>query len=213
MNQINVQVTTKPPPNALSPGLLAAVVVALLGYLAVRTPEPARLSAGITAAPATAAVLGPCAMDRPGLLHGQIFGSLSLVMDWQGPDLRCAGGPRPANKGLRLYFAGKPPGGSEVVLVLGIDGDIASLAGSERAVGITLNDEGTHRFFHADAGRCFTRVSEVQPLPGQAGQAGRNFRIDGVAWCVGALPSVSDNASITLGDLHYSGRLSVDADQ
>jgi hypothetical protein len=210
MNQINDQMASGPPANALTAGLVAASVVVLLGYFTFRTPAPVPTPAAggavLTAPPA----LAPCLMDQPGLLRGQVFGSLSLAMDWQGPALACAGGPRPGNKGLRLFFAGKPAGtGSEVVLVLGIDGDLESLAGSERAAGITLNDEGTHRFFHADAGRCFTRVSSVTPL---AGPPGRNFRIDGVAWCVGALPSVSDEASITLGDLRYSGRLSVDAD-
>ena len=210
MNQINVQIAAKPPAAKLGAGLVAAAVVVLLGALAFRTPEPARPRAtGATTLPA-AAVPGACVMDKPGRLHGQIFGALSFVMDWQGPALGCDGAPRPANDGLRLYFAGKPAGGSELVLVLGIEGDIDSLAGSERAVGITVNDESTHRFFHADAGRCFTRVSEVTPLPGAPD---RSFRIDGVAWCVGALPSVSDDASITLGDLHYSGRLSMDAGQ
>lgn len=209
MHQIGNQHGPGTPATQLGAGMVAAVIVVLLGYFAFQTRAPVRSTASGAAVLPAARVLAPCVMDRPGLLRGQVFGSLSLVMDWQGPDLGCDGGPRPMNDGVRLYFAGKAAGGSEVVVVLGIQGDLDSLAGSERAVGITLNDEGTHRFFHADAGRCFTRVGELRPLPGPPD---RNFRIDGVAWCVGALPSVSDDASITLGDLHYSGRLSVSAD-
>jgi hypothetical protein len=147
-------------------------------------------------------------MDQPGMLRGRVFGSLSLAMDWQGPELACDGSSRPGDTGLRLFFTGRAEGSpAAVVVVLGIDGGVASLKGSERPVAITLNDEASHRFFHAEAGRCFTRVSEVTALPGTPG---RLFRINGVAWCVGALPSVSDDASITLGDLRYSGRLSLD---
>jgi hypothetical protein len=187
---------------------VAAVVIVLLGYFTVSSPLPRRTGAGSQPALAASPVPPPCVMDQPGMLRGQVFGSLSLDMDWQGTGLLCDGRSRPGDKGLRLFFAGRPAGGTgAVVIVLGIDGGIDSLKGSERPAGITLNDENSHRFFHAQAGRCFTRVSGLTPLPGPPG---RHFRIDGVAWCVGALPSVSDEASITLGDLRYSGRLSLD---
>jgi hypothetical protein len=194
----------------LSGGLFAALVVVLLGYLAYSSPLPVDVAGKTTALPRAAPALQPCVMDRSGTLRGRVFGSLELDVDLQGSALACDGGPRPEGKGLRLFFAGAPgagPGG--IVLVIGIDGTLDSLKGKERPASITLNDESSHRFFHADAGRCFTRVNDVAPLPGAPG---RKFRIDGVAWCVGALPSVVDEASVTLGDFSYSGRVSLDAE-
>jgi hypothetical protein len=213
MNEFRAQASTstaaKASASTLSGGLAAAAVIVLLAYLTFSVRPPEHLANGSAPALAQPPALAECVMDRPGFLLGQVFGSIDLRIDLQGPRLTCNGAPRPTDKGLRLFFAGRPTAGAgEVVFVLGIDGGIESLQGNERPAAITFNDESTHRFFHADAGRCFTKVSDVAVL---TGPPARTFRIDGVAWCAGALPSVSDESDITLGDIHYSGRFSLDS--
>lgn len=184
-------------------GLLGAAIAIALGYFFIsqRPVAPARPAATLTGPP----VLPPCVMDKPGYLSGEIFGSISLTMDWQGSALSCDGNRRPQDKGLRLFFAGHLEGGADqIVLVLGIDASAADFGPREYPVNVTLIDESAGGLYHSGPDRCWTRVTELVGLDHGRGQT---FRVDGEIYCVGAIPSLSDQGSITLGEIAYSGRL------
>ncbi len=183
---------------------LAGLAVSLaLGYLALRQQLPA------AAAPGTGEVmtLTPCEMVPPGYWQGRIFGASTLEVDWRGASLACAGDARPDGRGLRLFLAGRPgPGPDRLLLVLGIAADVDELQGSEHAVSVTLLDEATSQFFHSPLGRCFTRIAAVTPLK----EAANSYRIEGELYCAGAISSVSGDSSVTLGDMAYAARLTLD---
>jgi hypothetical protein len=186
-------------------GLAASVWLAYLA-LSQRLPAPpaAGESRGLTAAPA----LAPCVMDRQGYWKGRVFGSESLDINWSGEALGCAGNARPGGGGLRLFFAGHPAADEDrLVMVLGIGAAIDELAGREYPVSVTLIDEATSQFFHAPGDRCFTRIREVTPLEASPG----SYRIEGDLYCAGAIASVSGANSVTLGDMSYAGRLTLDS--
>ena len=184
-------------------GVLAAAVVAVLSALALlQAPPPGRNTGGSRQESSRPALLSPCLMDRPGFLTGPVYGDITANIDGHGAELGCDGMRRPGEHGLRLFFSAHPPGGGGLVLVLGIDADLATLTGAEHGTGVTLIDETGSRFYHAGADRCWTQVSEVAPLPAEA-----SFRINGRLYCAGALPAVSDSGSVTLGDIAFSGRL------
>jgi hypothetical protein len=186
--------------------LIGLAVVGFLSYL-VWSQEPTAVKRADSQSLAAPPQLGPCLMDREGYLVGQMFGAIPLHMDWQGTSLSCDGNARPSDRGLRLFFAGTPGGEAErLVLVLGIDSTLDVLAGAEHNVNFTLIDEGRSRFYNSGKDRCWTRVHDLVPL---TGDAANSYRVDGQLYCAGAIPSLSDQGSVTLGSVSYSGRLTL----
>jgi hypothetical protein len=199
-------------PNALLPsaplarpaGLLGAAGVLLTGVLAVTQPLPPQ------PLPAPEAGAKACALYPDGYLRGRFFGALDLTADWSGPGLTCDGMQRPDGQGVRLFFAGERPGGGRVSVLIGLDGRQEDLQGGERAANLTVIDERDGRFFStAGQQRCWATIDALAPR-GRAGNHPAGSRIDGVVYCVGALASVGDHASLTLGDLHFAGWVAAD---
>ena len=216
--------TPRPAPGIA--GLLGLAGVLLIGAVAFLQPLPGvgrgdsaraartRPATGTPAAPAAglpAADSGtPCTLHPDGFLRGRFFGALSLSADWSGTELLCGGMLRPGGGGVRLFFAGQLPEGGRLAVLLGIDGPPDALVGTERSVNVTVIDERAGQFFSSGgAGRCWARVSDVTALPGAAATP-VGQRISGLVWCVGALPSLRDRSSITLGDLQFAGRIATD---
>ncbi|MBL8200817.1 MAG: hypothetical protein JNK40_07585 [Chromatiales bacterium] len=189
-------------------GLIGAAGVLLSGALALF-----QAPAGLPPGPAMP-VKGEqaCPRGAGGALRGRFFGALDLTADWSGAALACDGMQKPDGKGVRLYFAGDRPDGGRVSLLITLDGGLEELAGAERPANVTVIDERDARFFSSGgAGRCWASIRSVAPVdrrPG--GPAGRG--IDGLAYCVGALPSVGDRSSITMSDLQFSGWVAAGAD-
>ena len=117
---------------------------------------------------------------------------------------------RPNGEGVRLFFARAQPGGDRVSVLIGIDGRPEDLVGPERSANVTVIDEKAGRFFSAGGpGRCWASINSVTVLPRSSG-GHTGYRIDGLVYCVGALPSIGDRSSLTLSDLRFAGRVSSD---
>lgn len=158
----------------------------------------------LTGAPAATP---PCIMDRPGLLQGRLFGALEADLAWSGPDLHCDGMPRPGGGGLRLFFSHPLAAGGQLALVLGIDGEVTAAGPREWPVTVTVIAEGQGQFFSsAGQERCWARIDELVDLADEP----RGWRIDGMLFCVGSLPSLGDLNSVTLPELRFSGRITDD---
>ncbi len=142
-----------------------------------------------------------------GYLRGQIFGALAMELDWSGERLGCEGMSRPDGTGIRLHFAWDQGHNERLVLVLGIDGVTAPVAGLEKPANVTFIDERSGHFYSSGGtGRCWTDITELASL------TVRNNRrqLKGRLYCTGALPALNDHSSLTLGDLHYYGRFAFD---
>jgi len=189
-------------------GVLGAAGVLLMGAAALLQPLP---PAPARATPSDPAAGLPCTLHPDGFLRGRIFGALSFTADWSGAGLACDGMPRPDGQSVRLFFAGERPAGGRVSLIIGIDGGLAELVGAERPANVTVIDEREDRFFSTGGpGRCWASIESVTPLPPARGRPAES-RIAGVVYCVGALPSLGDRSSLTLGDLHFAGRMTAAA--
>jgi len=188
-------------------GLLGAAGVLLIGTVALLQSLP---PATREAKPSPADASRPCTLRPDGFLRGRFFGALSLTPDWSGADLFCDGMPRPDGDGVRLFFAREQPGGGRVSVLIGIDGRTEDLVGAERPANVTVIDERSGRFFSSGrSGRCWATINSVTDLPrARDGHAGH--RIDGLVYCVGALPSVGDRSSLTLSELRFAGRVTTD---
>lgn len=208
---------SRPPPDAptrpltgLVAGLLGTAGVLITGGLALLQPLPPRAPE-----PQTSAVSGPrpaCVPGAGGFLRGRFFGALDLTVDWSGAALACDGMQKPDGGGIRLFFSGDQPGGGRVSLLIGVEGQAGELAGAERPANVTVIDERENRFFSsAGTGRCWAAISAVTPLdPGPDRPPGS--RVAGLVYCVGALPSVGDRSSLTLGELQFAGWIAAGGD-
>jgi hypothetical protein len=191
-------------------GLAAALA---LGFtvLAQRPRPPAAAPAAAPAAESSlpaAPLLASCELQPAGYWRGSITGSTSLLLDWSGAGLACAGNARPGGRGLRLFFAGRSGADAQrLVFVLGIAAGTDELPGREWPVSVTVIDEAGGDIFHSAPGRCFTQVTELAAL-----DAGRHaFRVAGELYCAGAIGAVSGERAVVLGDSRYAGRLDVEA--
>ena len=185
--------------------LAGAGLVLWLGALLLRAPAP-QPSGGQTGT--AVGDLQPCVLDRAGYIHGRLYGAIKMNVDWTGAAFTCGGMSRPDERGVRLVFASPPQGQSKRrIFVIGIDRAVDELTRGESAVNLTIIDEKSGRFFGTRGmERCWTQVSDVKQLPNASG----TYRVDGDIYCAGSIPSLSDKASLTLSDFHYSGRLTVD---
>jgi len=145
-----------------------------------------------------------CEATGDGYLSGTLFGALSKHLEWHGAEMDCGGMLRPNENGIRLVFAA-PRESERLLIMLGIDGQLDDLAGSEQPTNITIIDEVTKRFFSTGGqDRCWSLIESIQPVTDQI------LQVVGKAYCAGSLPSLSDNSSITLREVQFSGRLELD---
>jgi hypothetical protein len=185
-------------------GLGAAAALACASLALLQAPPPAP-----DARPPEAG--GTCALGPAGYLRGQFFGAVELTADWAGRGLTCDGMHRPGGQGVRLYFAGSGPAGGRLAVLVSLAGLPAAIPTGEHPANVTVIDEASGRFFSsAGPGRCWASVSAVQPVAAGAGRPAGS-RVDGLVYCLGALPSVGDRASLTLGDLRFAGWVVNDA--
>ena len=188
-------------------GLLGAASVLFIGTVALMQSLPP-VAPGAKSSTANAG--RPCTLQPDGFLRGRLFGALSLSADWSGAVLFCDGMQRPNGEGVRLFFAQEQPGGGRVSVLIGIDGRMEELEGAERPANVTVIDEQSGRFFStAGPGRCWATINSVTALPLASGYPA-GHRIDGLVYCVGALPSIGDRSSLTLSDLKFAGRVTSD---
>jgi hypothetical protein len=194
-------------PGSRVAGFFGAAGVLLTGMLAFQLSLPPVAPA---MAPGTAGGGGSCTLRPAGYLRGRFFGAVSLTADWSGKNLLCDGVQKPGGAGVRLFFAGEQPGGGRLSVLIGIDGRPDSLAGAERPANVTIIDERDSRFFGTSgAGRCWVFISSVTVLARSRGYPA-GHRIEGMLYCLGALPSLGDRTSLTLSDLRFAGRISAD---
>lgn len=210
-----------PPPVTVTraASFIGVVVVGLAGAAAFLQPLPPGLTTPYLASgrPSAAASGPACGLSPPGYLRGRFFGGLDLEADWSGTGLLCDGMPKPDDAGVRLFFAGEQPGGGRVSVLIGIAINPAALAqggaGTEYPANVTVIDEQAGRFFSSGGpGRCWAVIGSVTPIAG-TGIDVAGHRVDGVAYCVGALPSLGDRSSLTLGEVRFAGKVGTGADQ
>lgn len=189
--------------------LLATVGVLLTGALALlQTPPPVPAASGAPGQKLAEA----CPPGAGGFFRGRFFGALDLTADWSAPAMTCDGMRRPDGSGARLYFAGAGPASGRVAVVIGLESRDALSGGAELPANVTVIDETDGRFFSsAGPGRCWARIGQVTPVSHRPGHPAGS-RIEGLVYCLGALPSVGDRSSLTLGDLQFSGWLAADGE-
>ena len=198
--------TTAPPATLFGRlcSVLGLFVAIGLGFIAFTRLPPAPAPAATGLVPAGG--FSTCDIAGGGYWRGSVHGGETLSFDWRDGAFECDGNARPGDRGLRLFFAGRP-GGSEhrLMLVIGVSAALPALQGAELPVNVTLIDEASSSFFHSSGDRCFARFDEVA-----ASRAPVEFRVAGELYCAGSVPAVAGPGSVTLGDMAFAGRLALE---
>lgn len=146
-------------------------------------------------------------------LTGSTYGAIAATIAWQARDMECTGMRRPGDEGARLRFSGKVGEGEGergIAIILAMPQLIEAAIGDEQTTRVTLIEEDRGRFFSTrDNDVCWTDIHRQSPLNDASGRRiDRQYIISGVLYCVAPIPEVNGAASVTLGDLEFSGRLS-----
>ncbi len=176
-------------------------VLLLLGIVAIPWLSQAPDMQSSEPGPA-APLLDACVADRPdgpaGFLRGQLYGDLELSINSRAPELRCGGGLRPDEQGIRLVLA---PAGQQLLFVIGFDRIPDEDAAREQPVNLTIVDERSGRFYNSGAmERCWVRLGRFRQ-----GMQDHRYELAGELYCAGALAAVNGAGSVTPGDFVFAG--------
>lgn len=127
--------------------------------------------------------------------------------------MACTGMPRPAGQGARVRFAGtsgETGEDSELTIILAMPYLVKGAVGDEQPTRVTIIEGNESRFFsNQETASCWTDIEQHSPQQDANGATpGDTFVIRGLLYCVDPLPELNGSASVTLGDIHFSGQLS-----
>lgn len=154
----------------------------------------------------TPEIQGQC---RPeGYLRVALYGSIRATLDWIGPELECSGMPRPAGAGGRLHFSAATDSDNairDIEIIISLPELKPGQTVVETPVNITVMESHSSRFFSSGAASfCLGDIVE-QAVIVNAGE--QEFSIQGILYCVAALPELNGKGSVTITDLKFSGQI------
>lgn len=163
-------------------------------------------------APAPQAAERADACTADGELVAEIHGSIEASLDWRDEGIECTGMPRPRGEGARLRFAGTVTVNGtprELAFIIALPELEEGRVAEELSAGVTIIEETSGRFFSTpERAACWADVQRQEPA-GKAETPGdnREYRVQGLVYCVSPLPEVHGTGSVTFTDLHFTGRL------
>lgn len=140
-----------------------------------------------------------------GRLSTELYGAVSVDVDWDKNDLECAGMPRPNGRGARLRFAGKIADGDlQLAIIIAIPDLERDAQNGEFSAKVTLIEEGNGRFFSAsDLNNCLVDITSATRLD----DSGDRYSIAGELFCVTPLPEINGTSSVSIPKMLFSGLL------
>ena len=161
---------------------------------------------GPSSAPAPAGSSLPCVPG--GQLTVNVYGSVEGRLAWVDGELSCEGMRRPRGEGARLRFEGPAPGSSNadrLAFIIALPDLVEGGTGAELTAGVTLMEVNAGRFFSSpEQAGCWADIEQQQSIEGGDPNA---YRISGLLYCVSPLAEVNGSASVSLRDLHFTGKV------
>jgi hypothetical protein len=184
------------PPSANAAGVTAAAPAATIA-------PPASIAAPATLAPAVAAAA--CLPSHDAYLRLRMRGDSNMDIDWHDADMRCDGGPRPGQQGVRLTFAGPVRNGAhQLRFVFGIAAAPGARSAHNVPTNVTVIFEGERKLYStAGDGRCTIDELSEQPLPEQANSHLR--RLSARGFCTAPATALAGKAGLLLSRFDFAG--------
>ena len=136
-----------------------------------------------------------------GYLRASLYGALDGDIVWTDDGLDCEGMRRPNDAGARLRFAG-PLGDTRLAIIVAIPALSPGEVITELASNVTLIEEGDGRFFSTAGNEiCWTDIIGQEPM------ADAVHQVEGTLYCISPIPEVNGEASVSIDELNFSGRI------
>lgn len=158
-----------------------------------------------TAKPAHANGAG-CLPTGDGYFRAHVRGALDLDLDWRDAEMKCEGGPRPDDRGMRVSFAGPlQSDGRRVRFVFGLADLGEGVAGRNVPTNLTLIFEGESRLFATRGDdKCTTDTLEQQRVGALGGEV-RTWRVTARGFCTEPATTLAQDARIVVTTFDFSG--------
>jgi hypothetical protein len=132
-------------------------------------------------------------------------GAKNMDIDWHDADMQCDGGPRPAQQGLRLTFAGPAHAGAHHLrFVFGIAAAPGARSAHNVPANVTVIFEGEHILIStAGDGKCTIDEFSEQPLPDHA----RLSRLSARGFCVAPATALGGRSALLLSRFDFAGAI------
>jgi hypothetical protein len=187
--------------------LLYAAVLAAAG-LGVRE------TLTVTIAPSLAAKTMPgCLPSRDGYLRARLRGDGDIDIDWRNADMRCDGGPRPDDSGVRVTFVGRvPPQGRHLRLVFGITAPPATTTARNVPTNVTVIFEDQQKLFStAGDRRCMIDELTIHPVETPATRPWH--RVEARGFCTAPASTLTGSESLLLDRFDFAGTVRDEDDE
>ena len=149
--------------------------------------------------------------DPEARLKTQLFGAVSVELDWSASELACDGMPRPDGDGARFRLSGHAsdaPDANTIAFIFGIPTLEIGATAKELGTNVTFMEEGSGRFFGTrDTNSCWTDIDMHDELPDAVGST---YRIGGTVYCVSPLAELNGGSNISFTELEFVARLNWD---
>ena len=172
-----------------------------------------------SATPATSAVESPrgdlqgngCLAAGDGYLRARLRGALQLELDWRDAQMKCEGGPRPQDSGLRVSIAGPDRGNDRRLrFVFGLSGVREGAAASAVPTNVTVIFEGEQRVFATLGDDKCTVDSLQQERIGALGGPKRSYRVTARGFCTAPATNLSGDERIMVERFDFAGRIDIE---
>jgi len=190
----------------LSHPLVPMAALAALSLAACTRHAPATVQPRV--APAGTAT-SSCMPSHDGYLRVRMRGARDLDVDWHDADLKCEGGERPGQGGLRLAFAGPvSDSGHRLRFVFGVASAPGIASSREVPANVTVIFEGENGIYSTRGDdKCTVDeltqapliARDVAPLP-----AG-TLRVSGRGFCASPATSIDGQDTLLLSRFDFAG--------
>lgn len=188
---------------------LAALSI-LAGSACASDADPHARAHGDASKPAAAAEPIGCLPSHDGFFRASVRGALNLDIDWHDADLKCEGGPRPDDRGLRVSFAGPlQSDGRRVRFVFGLANVGEGEAARNVPTNVTLIFEGESRLFATRGDdKCTTDTFEQQRVGALGGDV-RTWRVTARGFCTEPATTLAQDERVIVTIFDFSGLVRV----
>lgn len=164
-----------------------------------------------------------CLPGERGFLRASLRGAIDAELDWRGAGLRCEGGARPDNRGLRLSFLGPADAeGRRLRLVFGIAVPPGVNTRSVTPTNITVIVEGGNRLYATQGDdKCTVEALVQEPLlveeplvvPGgtapaaiSPATASRMYRVAARGYCIDPAATLDGSGRLYINRFDFAGQ-------
>ena len=190
------------------PGLISTLsYVALLAAALLGIQQSSKATIPPSASARQEHHLG-CLPSRDGYLRARLRGSSDTEIDWHNADMRCDGGLRPGERGVRVTFLGPAPiqGRHYLRLVFGITTTPGTTIARNVPTNVTVIFEDEQKLY-STAGDDKCTIDELSVQPVETADATPWSRVEARGFCIAPASTITGDDTLLLDRFDFAGTI------